>query len=1019
MPVTIFHSLTATTPDNTSYEIRPSHWNSGHAASINAVGSEISGAFSNGGNVSFGLDGGGHITGSAPAGGGGALTISGAGSSISNGQLIFSNSNGVSFGMNGSTMTASVAAVGGAQTGISSVAGGGTTYTSGQIQFFNSNNFTFLSTTGQGFVGSFSTSQSVQTQASGNIPRTGFTTNATAGVVLVGTHDTAGLNVGVPAWITTWTAPAVYVSSVNGSSGAISLNVGSSLSASTNGSSITFGLASNITTALQSAGAYLTTAAQSSVSNVSGILAATNNTGGGTGTLSGNVSFSDANGISFYSSAGNAIVGSYNSTQFAGTGTTFGGTNVSGSMTMNSNGLVLSLSAPTPGGGAAINFSAGTTSGNLQTIVFSNSNGVSFGLNGSTITASAAGGGGGVAIAASNSTFTSGTVVLGVAGGAMTITNGIQSALFSVPATSSISATGIVSISVNASTISIGAPAFSGGISGGNTAGNTGTVTNQIVFAGGNNITVSGSTNAGGMTITMSGPNTSVVPTSYVSQVNGSSGAVSMAVGSSLSSSTNGSSITWGLASNITTALQSAGAYLTTAAQSSVSNVSGMLAATNNTGGGTATLSGNISFSNANSMTFYTSVGNAIVGSFSTSQSVQTQASGNIAGAGFTSTTTAGSVMVGTHNSAGLSLGIPNWLTVAAGGAFSAGASTDAAGTTGLVGGQIVFFEGANVSLSQSINGISASLSISAAAGGGAGFTGSWFQPEVWGSMVSASLAQGTVYFRPVELDGAYDIDMLLYQQSVSSQASSTLSFSGSVNTAVNATSSSSGTGSYAQSLTALWFSRVNTNETNASYNSIVTFDSKTYSLGQGYSASVAWGMNTSSASCSVTTSWGISFIKNIDGAGGITTGSSGTSGSTTFSTTSTNINSFSSSFVLSGPYAHVSGIRPIFFPQAGSNLSAGEYWMGLIQSTNTGSTNMSLQRPLSYATQAFIAFSGSTQNSYLEYGNSVNMSTSNYRPGFGSYSASSNTTANIALSQISILASNESIWFAAAGKTL
>lgn len=41
----------------------------------------------------------------------------------------------------------------------------------------------------------------------------------------------------------------------------------------------------------------------------------------------------------------------------------------------------------------SINFSAGTTSGNLQSVVFSNSNGVSFGLNGSTITASAAAGG--------------------------------------------------------------------------------------------------------------------------------------------------------------------------------------------------------------------------------------------------------------------------------------------------------------------------------------------------------------------------------------------------------------------------------------------------------------------------------------------------------------------------------------------------------------------------------------------------------------------------------------------------
>jgi hypothetical protein len=51
----------------------------------------------------------------------------------------------------------------------------------------------------------------------------------------------------------------------------------------------------------------------------------------------------------------------------------------------------LAISVAAPGGGGAVNFSAGTTSNNLQTVVFSNSNGVSFGLNGSTMTASVRG----------------------------------------------------------------------------------------------------------------------------------------------------------------------------------------------------------------------------------------------------------------------------------------------------------------------------------------------------------------------------------------------------------------------------------------------------------------------------------------------------------------------------------------------------------------------------------------------------------------------------------------------------
>lgn len=91
--------------------------------------------------------------------------------------------------------------------------------------------------------------------------------------------------------------------------------------------------------------------------------------------------------------------------------------------------------------------SAGTSSQNTGTIVFSNSNGVSFGLNAGTLTASAVGGGGGGSFSAGVSTV-------------------------------------------------------------GNTLGNTGTVSNQIVLAGGNNITLSQSTNAGGATVTISGVNT-------------------------------------------------------------------------------------------------------------------------------------------------------------------------------------------------------------------------------------------------------------------------------------------------------------------------------------------------------------------------------------------------------------------------------------------------------------------------------------------------------------------------------
>lgn len=64
-------------------------------------------------------------------------------------------------------------------------------------------------------------------------------------------------------------------------------------------------------------------------------------------------------------------------------------------MFSNSNGLSFGLNGSTlTGSFSNLNVSAGTTSRGVASVVFSNSNGVSFGLSGSTITASIHGGGG-------------------------------------------------------------------------------------------------------------------------------------------------------------------------------------------------------------------------------------------------------------------------------------------------------------------------------------------------------------------------------------------------------------------------------------------------------------------------------------------------------------------------------------------------------------------------------------------------------------------------------------------------
>lgn len=108
--------------------------------------------------------------------------------------------------------------------------------------------------------------------------------------------------------------------------------------------------------------------------------------------------FSNANGLSFGLSAG-ALTGSYTvpsvpsvTEYFSRTNTTFNGANISGSITNNTNGFQLSLSVA-PGGGGADGYNilaAGTQTANTTgTVLFVDSNGISFGMsNNSRITAS-------------------------------------------------------------------------------------------------------------------------------------------------------------------------------------------------------------------------------------------------------------------------------------------------------------------------------------------------------------------------------------------------------------------------------------------------------------------------------------------------------------------------------------------------------------------------------------------------------------------------------------------------------
>lgn len=174
--------------------------------------------------------------------------------------------------------------------------------------------------------------------------------------------------------------------------------------------------------------AWITTAMQSNAATISNIKVSA-------GTLSANrsdITFANSNGVTFgletngqITASINAVAGGFQSAGMSNLG------NTSGTTGMVSNQLYLA-------GGNNVTLSQSINGGNA------------------TITISAGAGGGGIALANSQTTYTSGTANLSGAG-AITIqsTTG-QSFQISVPQTSSLSATGLVSLSTNGSTISIG-----------------------------------------------------------------------------------------------------------------------------------------------------------------------------------------------------------------------------------------------------------------------------------------------------------------------------------------------------------------------------------------------------------------------------------------------------------------------------------------------------------------------------------------------------------------------------------
>jgi hypothetical protein len=301
--------------------------------------------------------------------------------------------------------------------------------------------------------------------------------------------------------------------------------------------------------------------------------------------------FSNANGVTFGTSAGSIMTASVN-TSYAASNHSHGNptlnlTNLSGTTASASNGLTLSLSAASQSVQTQSNIQGIIANGSTNRtgdVSFANSNGVTFGLSNNTITASVAAAGqtnqtlglyasGNSTGQSSSSTMDARSLSISAQGG---VSAGFSGGMMqmSAPAVSSLSQTGIVSISRNGNTISIGAPAFSAGMStGGNTSGTTGTVSNQLIFAGGNNITLSQNTGAGGNTISIIGGAGGGGGLALSANALISSGTASLAASGALTASVNGQTLN-----------------LSVPATSSIVGVNGITISTN---GGTISISGN------------------------------------------------------------------------------------------------------------------------------------------------------------------------------------------------------------------------------------------------------------------------------------------------------------------------------------------------------------------------------------------------------------------------------------------
>jgi len=400
--------------------------------------------FSDSNGISFGLSGSSRVTASytvpSTAGLISAINVSAGTTSNTLTAVTFANANGVSFGLNASTVTGSVAAgatatgnLGGLsfpgaaaatlytagtitfpdtgqvswQTAGGSVApipffrvsGNGSSVNASSLVFTNSNNVTLGLSTAAGLA-TLSASIPAGATATGNLGALAAgTQTATSGTLVF--SDSNGVTFGMSG--------STRVTASVGAGATATGNVGALAAGTQTGTSGTFHFKDNGNVTFgMNASSQITATVGAIALSVAGTQGVETFYSGGTVTLSNYIGL--GGNIAWNTSAGGELIG-FAAVQVNASTNFFTNTRI----VFNDSPSLIWNTALGPGVVATVRpgFSAGTTSNNISDVVFSNANGVSFGLNGSTITASVnPGGGGGLgAVAAGTQTATSGTVV--------------------------------------------------------------------------------------------------------------------------------------------------------------------------------------------------------------------------------------------------------------------------------------------------------------------------------------------------------------------------------------------------------------------------------------------------------------------------------------------------------------------------------------------------------------------------------------------------------------------------------